>query len=622
MKKKDLKAQENLDFKANHAPGQGYILGLSYNYHDAGAALIYKGEILGAVEEERFTRVKGDKSFPLNSINYLLSEFDVPLTRLEAVVFYESPYLKFNRLLTTLLLGRLKSLPLFTKALTTWFDSKLWVEKDIKNHLGKHQNIVLLHHHISHGASAFYPSPFQDAIVLTVDGVGEWSTTTIGYGNGAEYTISKEITFPNSLGLLYSAFTHYTGFKINSGEYKMMGLAPYGDPLYVDLIKKELITLNLDGSYSLNPKYFSFDKEERTYNKKFEELFGQPPRNPKEHIRKLDQDIAASIQIVLNEALLNICTFAKKEFNSKNLVLAGGVALNVVSVGFLERSGLFENIWVQPCSGDGGGALGSALYYHFQKTKLRTPNPDDMMAGSFLGPHEGTAEEIRKLLDDNKLVYTVFEPNALQKTISELLVGGQIVGICRGRMEYGPRALGSRSILADARIDDMQERLNLKTKFREGFRPFAPMILEEKVNDILSQPSTSPYMLKTFYLKSEHQLPSTNNKDIMLKVKEKRSPWPAITHIDYSCRVQTIDKKRNPFIHAVLSDFYDKTSSPVIVNTSFNVRGEPIVLTAFDALQGFKNMDIDALVLGDYLITKKDNPFFKADNSERRFLED
>ena len=588
--------------------GSGFVLGISYNYHDSGAVLLSNGHILGAVEEERFTRIKGDKSFPINAISYLLTQANISPEDLEAVVYYESPYLKFNRTLSTLLLGRLETLPLFVKALNNWLDSKLWIEKDIKKFIHKKANIKLLPHHLSHGASAFYPSPFSDAVVLTVDGVGEWSTTTIGYGEGYQYNIDQEITFPNSLGLLYSAFTHYTGFKINSGEYKMMGLAPYGQPIYVDIIKKELINFSEDGSYSLNPKYFSFDKEERTYNQDFIELFGSPARVSNQMIRTLDQDLAASIQVVLNEALLNICSHAKKTYPSENLVLAGGVALNVVAAGVIERSGIFKNVWVQPCSGDGGGALGAALYYYHNQSKTRTINPLDQMQGSFLGPFEGGSDEIREYLNKSNIKYTEHTDQELTTIIAQNLVEGKIVGLCKGRMEYGPRALGARSILADARAIDMQERLNLRTKFREGFRPFAPMILADKVNDIFEYGTESPYMLKTYFLKEEFRYTTTNTEDIIARVKEIRSPWPAITHIDYSCRVQTIDVDRNPFMYKVLSNFYLQTGSPIIVNTSFNVRGEPIVLGGKEAIEGFLNMDIDTLVVGHFLVEKSLNP--------------
>lgn len=601
--------------------GGGFILGISYNYHDSGAVLVSNGQILGAVEEERFTRIKGDKSFPINAVSYLLTQANITPEQLEAVVYYESPYLKFNRTLSTLLLGRLETLPLFVKALNNWLDTKLWVEKDIKKFIHKKANIKLLPHHLSHGASAFYPSPFNDAVVLTIDGVGEWSTTTIGYGEGYKYAIDQEITFPNSLGLLYSAFTHYTGFKINSGEYKMMGLAPYGKPIYVELIKNELIHLSEDGSYSLNPKYFSFDKEERTYNQDFINLFGSPARVSTQMIRTLDQDLAASIQVVLNEALLSLCLNAKKAYPSENLVLAGGVALNVVAVGVIERSGIFKNVWVQPCSGDGGGALGAALYYYHNQSKSRTVNPLDQMHGSFLGPTEGSPQELKEYLTKSNIIHTELTDEELIATIAKHLAQGKIVGLCKGRMEYGPRALGARSILADARAIDMQERLNLKTKFREGFRPFAPMILAQKVNEVFEYGTASPYMLKTYFLKEEYRYASTNTEDIIARVKEVRSPWPAITHIDYSCRVQTIDAERNPFIYKVLSDFYQQTGSPIIVNTSFNVRGEPIVLGGKEAIDGFLNMDIDTLVVGNFLVEKSLNPNLSP-TSPRIFGED
>ena len=588
-----------------------YILGISAHYHDSSATLLKNGIILGAVQEERFTRIKGDSSFPIHSITYLLKEADIEPHMLEAVVYYESPYLKFNRLLSTLLLGRLKSLPLFNKAMLTWLNEKLWVEKEIKRYLGKKTKVVLLDHHLSHAASAFYPSPFQEAGVLTIDGVGEWSTTTISHGAGAKLEMLEEIQFPNSLGLLYSAFTHFCGFKINSGEYKLMGLAPFGKPIYVDLIKEKIIHLSSDGSYALNPQYFSFDKEERTYNQAFMDLFGVEARDPNAPVRAIDQDLAASIQLVLNEAVMNLAKRVKELTNSNYLTLAGGVALNVVSMGELESSELFDAIWIQPASGDAGGSLGASLYYYYQNiNNERNVGVSDTMQGSFLGPNPGVDSELELLLNNYNLNFSYLPEDELIKAVSLQLQTGHVVGVAKGRAEFGPRALGARSILADARDPDMQSNLNLKIKFREGFRPFAPLLLERFLPIYFkTKASSSPFMLKTFTFKEEFRLtPKTVSGDIVERVKALRSPWPAITHLDYSARVQTVDSARHPFLAAVMEDFYEETKTPFLVNTSFNVRGEPIVNSGEEALECFLATNIDALVLNNFFITKNANP--------------
>lgn len=592
-----------------------YILGISAHYHDSSATLLKNGVIFGAVQEERFTRKKGDSSFPIRSITYLLNEAKIEPHMLEAVVYYESPYLKFNRLLSTLLLGRLKSLPLFNKAMLTWLNEKLWVEKEIKRLLGKKIKVVLLDHHLSHASSAFYPSPFSEAGVLTIDGVGEWSTTTISHGVASKLEMLEEIQFPNSLGLLYSAFTHYCGFKINSGEYKLMGLAPFGDPTFVDTIKENLINLNSDGSYALNPKYFSFDKEERTYNQAFIDLFGVEARDPNTPVRAIDQDLAASIQQVLNEAVLNLAKRVKELTKSEYLTLAGGVALNVVSMGELERSKIFTDIWIQPASGDAGGSLGAALYYYYQnKNNLRVVEGGDSMQGAFLGPYPGEDRELEELLKTYQLSYETLSQEELVIAVSHQLQIGNVVGVAKGRAEFGPRALGARSILADAREPAMQSNLNLKIKFREGFRPFAPLLLERFLPTYFTTQSiASPFMLKTYNFKDQYRLtPQTQSLDLMERVKALRSPWPAITHLDYSARVQTVDSVRHPFLSAVMENFYLATDSPFLVNTSFNVRGEPIVNTGEEALECFLATNIDALVLNNYFITKKANPGISA----------
>lgn len=599
-----------------------YILGLSFNYHDSAAALLKNGVILGGSSEDRFTRIKGDSSFPIHAINFLLKSNNLEVKDINEVVFYDSPYLKFNRLLSTLMLGRVKSAPLFVKAVSTWIDSKLFVEKEIKKILGKRVKVTFVNHHISHGASAFYPSPFSDAMVLTVDGVGEWASTTIGYGNGKEYMIIEEITFPNSLGILYSAFTHYCGFKINSGEYKLMGLSPFGEERYVDVIKKELIHLDDDGSYSLNPEYFSFDKEERTYNKKFISLFGSEPRREGEEVREIDQDLARSIQVVLNEALLNLAKRCKGYNKSKNLVMAGGVALNVVSIGFIERSGLFDNIWVQPASGDAGGSLGASLYRYYSEND-RVISLNDSMSGAFLGALPSYERNVEDVINDYGLKFTEVADSELVDRISSLILQGNIIGVCKGRAEFGPRALGNRSIIADARINDMQVKINMKTKFREGFRPFAPMMLERNMEKLLINPTPSPYMLKTFYFKDEYRYKVNDDRSntVNERVKAIRSKYPAVTHLDYSCRVQSIDPLRNKFYYDLLVELEKREGVELLLNTSFNVRGEPIINSAEDAVEGFLSMEIDYLLLENKLISKVDNSEVKP-RRERKFAGD
>lgn len=587
-----------------------YILGISAYYHDSSATLIKNGKIIAAVQEERLSRVKGDSSFPEKSIEYVLREGDVSPDQLEYIAYYENPYLKFDRQLSTYLYGNIKAMSNFAYTIKNNIGEKIWVERKIKKFL-KNNNIFLADHHLSHASSAFFPSPFEDAVILTIDGVGEWSTASIGYGARNDITIDKHIEYPNSLGLLYSAFTVYTGFKVNSGEYKLMGLAPFGEAIYYDTIKNNLIKIHDDGSISLNPKYFDYFNGRRTINILFEKIFNEKSRNEGEELKKFHADIAASIQKITNEVLLKMANYAKTQYNSDNLVLAGGVALNVVSIGELERSNIYKNIWVQPAAGDAGGSLGAALYVYYKHLGLdRIITSDDMMSGSFLGPKPSDlGEDLDILLRKYNIKYQTYSDNVLAEKVSDALLKKKIVGIARGRMEFGPRALGNRSVLADARIEDMQSRLNQKTKFREGFRPFAPIIKAEAGQKYFNNFTDSPYMLKTFILKDKYRCESKNSNltNIFERVKEIRSVVPAVTHIDYSARAQSVDEKRNPFIYSVLTNFEKETDMPILINTSFNVRGEPIVASSEDAIECFLKTDIDVLVLENNIIYKDEN---------------
>jgi len=592
-----------------------YILGISAYYHDSGAAIIKDGEIIAAVQEERFTRVKGDSSFPVRSIEYVLKASNIAPEELDAVAYYENPYLKFDRQLSTFLYGNINIIKNFIYTMKINIAEKIWVERKIKKFL-KTEKIILTDHHLSHASSAFFPSPFEESTILTIDGVGEWSTASIGYGDKNKISISKHIEYPNSLGLLYSAFTVYTGFKVNSGEYKLMGLAPFGDPVYYDLIINNIVKINIDGSIVINPIYFDYFNGRKTINKKFEELFKRKTRYEGDPLEKFHADIASSIQKVTTEIILKMAKFAKEIYPSDNLVLAGGVALNVVSIGELERSNIFKNIWVQPASGDAGGSLGAALYVHYhENNNIRNVDNNDSMKGAFLGPNPSDiGEDIESLFTKYKIKAYKLEDVELIKKIAQALADKQVVAIAKGRMEFGPRALGSRSVLADARDDNMQSRLNLKTKYREGFRPFAPMIKAEAGKDYFDNFTESPYMLKTFYLKNNYRmkLENSNKEDIFKRVREIRSIVPAVTHIDYSARAQSVDRKRNPFIYSIIENFEKITGTPIVINTSFNVRGEPIVASSEDAIECFLNTDIDILVLENYIINKKENDGVKS----------
>ena len=600
------------------------VLGISAYYHDSSAALIVDGQIISAVQEERFTRIKGDSSFPLNSIKYVLAHSKISPDQITSVVYFESPFVKFDRILSTLMLGNISSINTFRDAMTTWLPEKLWIERKLKKVLGKKTSVSYSDHHLSHAASAFYPSPFEEAAILTIDGVGEWSTTTISKGSGSDIEMLTQIEYPNSLGLLYSAITLFCGFKVNSGEYKLMGLAPYGEPIYHDLILSELISLRDDGSFSLNPKYFAYFEKNEMFTPALSKLFGVEPRESKDDITKVYRDIAASIQSVTNEVVLALALRAKKLVGSDNIVLAGGVALNVVSIGKLEESKIFKNLWVQPAAGDAGGALGAALWESYVNLKVpRDINQGDSMNGAFLGPNPGEFNESTiEILDEYSLKALELPDSQLATEIALAISQGLVVGLAKGRMEFGPRALGARSVLADARNTDMQSRLNLKTKFREGFRPFAPMVLESKAGDYFDiNGNSSPYMLKTYPVRQEIRLEQKiENISPFERVRESRSSIPAVTHVDYSARVQTIDKDRNPFLFNVITEFDKLTGCSVIINTSFNVRGEPIVSSARDAVECLIGTDIDLLVLDNYLIRRSEQDSTALKSRRERIL--
>lgn len=584
-----------------------YVLGISCNYHNSAAAIISDGRILFAAEEERFSRIKGDSSFPINAIRFCLDEAGIMPDNLDAVAYYEDPGLKFSRILTNVFLNMPKSFVQYQAALPSWLNNKLWIEREIKKELSYKGKILFIPHHLSHAASAFYPSPYNKAAILTVDGAGEWSCCTWGVGKSNSITIKEELTFPNSLGLLYSAFTYYTGFKINEGEYKMMGLAPYGKPEYVDLIKKELIHIAEDGSFILNQKYFSYTYNLHTINSKFEELFGKPARRHDEPIGGFYADIAASIQEITNEIIISLERKIRAETGCRNLVMAGGVALNVTTNGVLAKSKIFDSIWIAPAAGDAGGAIGAAYEAYYRLTaEKRFCDGHDKMNNAFLGysiaPDDKSDSRILKEMGANWKNYEEYE---LASSVARLLSEGKVVGIAGGRAEFGPRALGHRSILADARNPKMLARLNSMIKFREGFRPFAPCVIKEDANQYFEIEEQSPYMLFTFPIKEERRLPLEYLDRIEDTAKAVRSDLPCITHIDYSARVQTVTADNNDFLYKILSEFKKLTGCSVLVNTSFNTNGEPIVNTAADAYRCFMRSGIDYAVIGNRFFDKE-----------------
>ena len=592
------------------------ILGISAFYHDSAAALIVNGKIVAAAQEERFSRKKHDARYPYNAIKYVLDEAGINLNQVNHIVFFEKPFLKFERLLETYLAFAPSGFGSFCMSMPIWLREKLFQKQFLFEKLKLNDKnfddigkIYFSEHHYSHAASAFFPSPFKDAIVLTLDGVGEWATTTVAEGSGNKLNLLKEIHFPHSIGLLYSAFTYYTGFKINSGEYKVMGLAPYGEPKYKDVIMRELIDLKNDGSFKLNMKYFNYATGLTMTNQKFSNLFKNPVRDPKKDLlTQFHMDIAASIQSVTEEIILKLTKSISKEFDSRNLCLAGGVALNCVANGKILKEKIFDNLWIQPAAGDAGGALGAALAFWFKElNNPREVNLKDKMMGSYIGPSfsEELIEKKLKLLNAN---FQKLSEENLINIVAKELNNEKTVGWFQGRMEFGPRALGSRSIIADPRSDKMQKELNLKIKFRESFRPFAPSVLREDLKDWFEIDYDSPYMLLVANVKKDVQIPMSEKSKKLFGIEKlniKRSSIPAVTHVDYSSRIQTVHKDTNPKYHKLLSQFKINTGCPILVNTSFNVRGEPIVCTIEDAFRCFMSTNLNILVCENFILYKE-----------------
>lgn len=625
------------------------ILGISAFYHDSAACLVVDGEIVAAAQEERFTRVKHDHRFPLEASKFCLREASISATQLDYVGFYDKPLLKFDRLLETYLDYAPSGFSSFLKALPLWMREKLWMPDLIRTELAKTDGedderkakkaakkfewkLLFGDHHESHAASAFYPSPFEEAAILTIDGVGEWATSSLGIGKGSEITLLKELRFPDSLGLLYSAFTYYTGFRVNSGEYKVMGLAPYGEPKYVSTIKEKLLEIHDDGSIKMNHEYFSYSHGLRMTNRAFDKLFGGPPRKPESKITQREMDLARSIQVITEEVMLKMTKFAHRETGMKRLCMAGGVALNCVANGRVLREVPFEDIWIQPAAGDAGGALGIAMaiwHRYLGKPRVsaestgnwrssKTPQTNgllpyaDAMKGSYLGPRN-SEEEIESFLQARGLKYKKFPRHELPHAIADILADGKIVGLHQGRMEFGPRALGGRSIIGDPRSSEMQSAMNLKIKYRESFRPFAPSVLRENVSDWFELSADSPYMLLVADVVGEKRRNMTSEEQALWgieKLNVKRSEIPAVTHVDYSARIQTVRRDTNPLYWEIIDSFGKKTGCPVIVNTSFNVRGEPIVCSPEDSYRCFMRTEMDYLVLETCVLDKKDQPKF------------
>lgn len=611
-----------------------YILGISAYYHDSAACLLRDGEIIAAVQEERFTRKKHDPNFPSIAIKYCLEEAGINPIKLDYVVFYDKPFVKFERLLETYLAFAPRGFKSFSASMPIWIKDKLFqksvITKELSKLLGKdvkwQDKLLFSEHHLSHAASAYYPSPFNEAAVLTMDGVGEWTTASLSIGEGKNLVVHKEIHFPHSIGLLYSALTYYTGFKVNSGEYKVMGLAPYGEPIYVDVIKNNLIDIKEDGSFQLDMSYFNYCTGLTMTNKKFHDLFGGPPRAAKSELTQREMDIAASIQKVTEEVVLKLVKGIAKDTGQRNLCLAGGVALNCVANGIVMRERIFEDIWIQPASGDAGGALGAALSaYHIMLAKPRPkPNGKDQMRGSYLGPEFKTNEVKHQLSKAGAKFKEYSEKEIIDKT-AQALADGKAVGWMNGRMEFGPRALGGRSIIADARSSKMQKILNVKIKYRESFRPFAPSVLRENVSDWFEMDADSPYMLLVADVTETKRRQMTAEEGALFgidKLNISRSEIPAITHVDYSARIQTVHKDTNPKYHALISKFNEITGCPVIVNTSFNVRGEPIICTPEDAFRCFMGTELDILVVGNVMLEKsKQNGSLKENYADKYELD-
>lgn len=624
-----------------------YILGISAYYHDSAVALIKNEDIIAAVQEERFTRIKQDEGFPKESIKYCLKEANISLSQIDYISFYDKPFIKFERLLETYLAEAPKGFKSFLMSIPVWLKDKLYLKETLAREFQSlyeelnpnaskkesHQfklnvinKLMFGEHHQSHAASAFYPSPYEEAAILTIDGVGEWTTTSLAYGKNNTIEFLQEIHFPHSLGLLYSAFTYYTGFKVNSGEYKVMGLAPYGKPIYSDLIKKHLIDIKEDGSFKLDMSYFNYTSGLTMTNKKFHDLFGSPPRKKESDLSQKEMDLAASIQDVTEEIMIKLAKYAKKITGSKNLCLAGGVALNCVGNGKILSEKIFDNIWIQPAAGDAGGALGGAYSVYYQEfAHTRTVNPQelDKMQGTYLGP-KFNQNEIKTYLDTVNANYEmILDENQLLDRVADELANEKVVGWHHDRMEFGPRSLGHRSIIGDARSTNMQSTMNLKIKFRESFRPFAPSVLREKVDQWYELKVDSPYMLLVAPVKKEKCYKMTDNQNNLFGIEKlniPKSTIPAVTHIDYSARIQTVHKETNPRYHKLISKFEEKTGCATIVNTSFNVRGEPIVCTPEDSYRCFMRTGIDILVIDDFILYKEQQPkYTDKENWEDKF---
>lgn len=598
------------------------ILGISCFYHDSAACLVKDGEIIAAVQEERFTRKKHDDSFPINAVDYCLKEGNITKEDLNLVVFYEKPVLKFARILENHLAFTPFGVKQFIDSLSLWLRKKIWIPDIIRKELGGFKGeLIFTRHHEAHAASAFFPSPFEKALILVLDAVGEYSTSSIGIGDKNTIEIKEELNFPHSLGMLYSAFTYFTGFKVNSGEYKLMGLAPYGKPKYVDLIYNNLLDLKEDGSFRLNMDYFNYCTGFTMTNDKFSKLFGRGPRKSESELTEQDMDLAASIQVVTQDVVVRMAKYAKGKYGGENLCMAGGVALNCVANGKLLRSGLFKNIWVQPAAGDAGGALGAALlawYGYLHNERTVSAEGRDSQRASLLGP-SFSGKEIKQFLDKNSIAYREYaDEETLLDAVSDFIAQNKVIGWFNGRMEFGPRALGSRSIIGDARSKEMQSIMNLKIKFRESFRPFAPSVLEERAGDFFECDRPSPYMLFTFDV-VENKRKKVQDEGLfgIERLKMERSDIPAVTHLDYSARIQTVSQKDNGRYYKLIKKFYDKTGCPVIVNTSFNVRGEPIVCAPEDAYKCFMRTKMDFLVLENFVLDKNEQKNFKDEENWR-----
>jgi carbamoyltransferase len=617
------------------------VLGISAYYHDSGVALIKDEKIIAAVQEERFTRKKQDDGFPKESIKYCLEEAGITLDEVDHIAFYDKPFIKFERLLETYLTEAPRGFKSFAMSIPVWLKDKLFLKETLSKELktlylelypnkekeakafksAVQEKFMFGEHHQSHAASAFYPSPYEEAAILTIDGVGEWTTTSLAYGAGNKIEILKEINFPHSLGLLYSAFTYYTGFKVNSGEYKVMGLAPYGEPKYVDMIKEHIIDIKDDGSFQLDMSYFNYTTGLTMTSKKFHKLFGEPAKERESTLTQREMDLAASIQVITEEVMIKLALHAKDVTGSENLCLAGGVALNCVGNGKLLRENIFKNIWIQPAAGDSGGALGAAYAVYYQELdNKRTINPNelDKMQGAYLGP-KFSDEEIKTYLDSVDAKYTHYsDEDELVDVVSDVLVANKVIGWHYDRMEFGPRSLGHRSIIGDARSQEMQSTMNLKIKYRESFRPFAPSVLAEKVSEWYEIETPSPYMLLVADVKKSKQIEMNKEQEALFGIEKlniPRSEIPAVTHVDYSARIQTVHKETNLRYHKLLSKFDEKTGCPTVVNTSFNVRGEPIVCTPEDSYRCFMRTEMDTLVIDNFVLQKGEQPDFTDDSN-------